>query len=63
MTEEEKGKLKPCPLCGSLAYLTTDSETETLYGVNCIMCACNLRPEFKHGYEAIEAWNRRADNE
>jgi Lar family restriction alleviation protein len=67
-------KLKPCPFCGGDAVLYNQSSKYTdrnSYLVNCSNCSCRTR-EFAY-YEikarreteqkAIEAWNRRVDND
>lgn len=52
-------ELEACPFCGGMAYLITDPETETKYGVKCFNCDCEIPPENKTREEAIEKWNRR----
>lgn len=58
-------ELKPCPFCGGEAeikadYLQTFFENPT-YVVGCFNCCIAERSYFKN--TAIEAWNRRADDE
>lgn len=62
-----ENKLKPCPFCGGKAKLR-----ETTYGNNCdayvVWCGnrdCEVSPTTKYRRwrkEAIEAWNRRAED-
>lgn len=63
-------KLKPCPFCGSKAELRelTYQDT-TLFGIFCVE---DLKPKNQHGHfidnyaskqEAIDTWNRRADDD
>ena len=56
-------KLLPCPFCGGDAYLVTDDETASLYGVQCFRCDAGIPSEKKTVKEAVEAWNRRASDE
>lgn len=59
-------QLKPCPFCGEEAQIFTDDEMGYLgnaqYLVRCGNCLCGTghynNPEY-----AIEAWNKRANNE
>lgn len=75
MTHTDKGLL-PCPFCGGVAGIntcrTSDREflrmngwdSDTGYGVNCIVCGVNNRGiayGFRTKEQAVEAWNRRAD--
>ncbi len=63
--------LKPCPFCGSESEvrMMTLHSGEKLYGV---FCKEDLAAEIQHGHfidnfatksEAIESWNRRANDE
>lgn len=56
-------KLKCCPFCGGNAVTIVDDETETLFGVKCFHCGGCIDAEKETLDEAIEAWNRRANNE
>ena len=58
-------KLKPCPFCGGEATLIDDGFGR--YFVECSMSdgICKVIPRtwsYDTKEEAIEAWNRRADN-
>lgn len=63
-------KLKPCPFCGGEAELTYTSDNshkpfvQCKYGVflkpKCVACQYPWRHDSEE--EAIEAWNRRADD-
>ncbi len=58
-------EFKPCPFCGSKA--TLHERTNGKFYVDCAMQLgfCAVMPstwEYKTEEEAIEAWNRRADN-
>lgn len=54
-------ELKPCPFCGGEVKICFDFRYE-VYEVNC--CRCNGTYTHWHGVvdEAIEAWNRRAND-
>lgn len=64
-------KLKPCPFCGGKAVIgQTKKSLKAQYSVSCINSQCianRLGNPFVMHYlsttEAIEAWNRRADND
>lgn len=57
-------KLKPCPFCGSKRAVTiVDDETEERFGVKCFDCGGCIYPEKMTLEKAIEAWNRRAEDE
>lgn len=67
MTEE----LKPCPFCGKAAILEHErqcvgyADDFTGFSMHCSNPACIGRDMFtvyKTSYEAIEAWNRRAQS-
>ena len=58
-------ELKPCPFCGGEAETKrhkffVGSDT---YGVVCTKCEARTSQFFDTQAEAIEAWNRRADDE
>lgn len=60
-------ELKPCPFCGCTrieVYPNPNNELRYYgieqYKVSCVNCAAQLYRGEKE--EAIEAWNRRADN-
>lgn len=59
-------ELKPCPFCGEPATQIYNLENNSYkYGCCTIRCMGNaLRRvmDFNTDAEAIEAWNRRADN-
>ena len=66
----EKLELKPCPFCGCDAYLreTFDNWHRILTYVECYDCSArgtayiaHSRGEMKH--IAIDAWNRRANDD
>lgn len=55
-------ELKPCPFCGNeKIYICTDDETEEFFGVMCTVCGGSIYPDKETEEEAIEAWNRRAN--
>ena len=55
-------KLKPCPFCGSVAPLLFAPEH---YGApRVVMCDCGAQGALSYSKkEAIDAWNRRTNNE
>lgn len=55
--------LKPCPFCGGEAevFRGTTYGFHYLYEPRCIKCECALGV-YETEEQAIEAWNRRADN-
>ena len=53
-------KLKPCPFCGSEATLYEYRWWGISYGVECTKCDAILEG-YSTKEEAIEAWNRRAN--
>ena len=56
-------KLKPCPFCGSKPYIRSHpvAQKQKQWAVQ---CQCGARFFFvNRRYKAIEAWNRRVDNE
>jgi Lar family restriction alleviation protein len=52
-------ELKPCPFCGGEAHLHIHDR----YGVECDVCGMGLGCIMPTKEQAIEAWNRRADND
>lgn len=56
-------KLKPCPFCGGTAGTIGDSvvEEDPAFWVRCWECGAETSV-YNTKEEAIEAWNRRADN-
>lgn len=61
--------LKPCPFCGGaptqIFSINPETDGRYIYGCCTIGCMGNAlrgRGGFKTDKEAIEAWNRRADN-
>lgn len=63
-------ELKPCPFCGGEAVIHTCCELENdnlafvykdKFVIHCFECHITTLP-FETKEEAIEAWNRRADN-
>ena len=60
-------QLKPCPFCGGEAVMetfTTSFEKHPRYRVRCTEKGCRVALDWDwfEGKEALEAWNRRADN-
>lgn len=62
-------ELKPCPFCGGEAEVVINkSKQGQTANIHCTHCSCRktlLRHPNYEGIiekEAIEAWNRRADN-
>ena len=56
-------KLKPCPFCGSVDVKVHNPYfTDNYYMVQCYGCNCNTAL-YKTVNQAVEAWNRRAENE
>ena len=59
-----RGKLKPCPFCGSEAHLMgSGKDDESLFDVICLNRKCTLRAgtqiSFFTADSAISAWNNR----
>ena len=55
-------ELKPCPFCGGEAHVVETIHGKTLPWVRCKDCGMET-PMLDTEEEAIEAWNRRVDNE
>ena len=56
-------ELKPCPFCGEKATIYQDLECGGYYRVGCLYCDMYVNtPIFDNPEEAIEMWNRRAEN-
>lgn len=59
-------KLKPCPFCGSNKCNVIEHAFHNLsstYGVKCWNCKAESWQFFDTKEEAIEAWNRRVNDE
>ena len=55
--------LKPCPFCGDYPELYSKFTKDNKYKF-AIICGCGCRlGEFTHDQLAIDAWNRRAEDE
>lgn len=60
--------LKPCPFCGEKADLICvpsyfkQGLSSTGWLVKCLSCYVHQMP-YRSDHDAIEAWNRRANNE
>ncbi len=60
-------KLKPCPFCGGKGVLNNE-ENRIVSFVKCVQCGAEsglvrVSAEYCADDKAIEAWNRRAENE
>ncbi len=60
-------KLKPCPFCGRKAELVRMEygSGSVYFGITCENWRCavaSVVPNFSYEEEAIEAWNRRAED-
>ena len=57
--------LKPCPFCRGEAFMVehTFYELRPTYGVYCRNCGAKTKQFYKTEEKAIEAWNRRANND
>ena len=56
-------ELKPCPFCGGKAYLDLYILPKYEYVIRCNVCSLEFGLYLgRNKEEAIEAWNRRADN-
>ena len=61
-----KNELKPCPFCGSddIDYGIMSGTMKGFDYIQCQNCGAEVRSINNGKYiEAIEAWNRRADND
>lgn len=61
-----KNELKPCPFCGSddIDYGIMSGTMKGFDYIQCQNCGAEIRSINNGKYiEAIEAWNRRADND
>ena len=54
-------ELKPCPFCGGKAEMLNYSDNEWL--VHCTVCDGMVERWRETEHEAIEQWNRRANDE
>lgn len=52
-------ELKTCPFCGSKAEIY--QHYDSLWTVECVVCFAATWPR-KNKEDAVEAWNRRANN-
>lgn len=57
-------ELKPCPVCGLKAVLVESVNTQRFH-VECTNATCSryMTPWFPTKREAVEAWNRRVNND
>lgn len=56
-------ELKPCPFCGGKAHVEKNFDETYRFYHTCKNTQINIyKTGFKTRKEAIEAWNRRADN-
>lgn len=58
-------ELKPCPFCGNekVSVAThTPAKSRPYFTVHCYKCGCSKFTHHKSEIEAIEAWNRRAED-
>lgn len=57
---------KPCPFCGSKAEIVRVhqpwSDTQPRFFATCLVCGAEMARNSRTIGEAIQAWNRRADN-
>lgn len=56
-----ENELKPCPFCGGKAQVVFDSETETLFIIQCTECKAQTAGS-EYLYSAEYDWNRRVEN-
>ena len=58
-------ELKPCPFCGSqpITFNTGNAYPEIYYRVICPNNCCMQSKLYDSLADAIEAWNRRANND
>ena len=61
-----KTELKPCPFCGGEAEEKSQTaslfNTRNVWYIRCKSCHSTGEPKW-HPKQAIEAWNRRAEDE
>lgn len=67
---DQKTELKPCPFCGAEAVINTIEPHSHIFApmpdyeggtfIECTGCTCVISGGTRQ--EAVEAWNRRADN-
>ena len=56
-------ELKPCPFCGGKAYISRFMQPHEEWRVMCLACSARFgRYAGLNRKEAIEAWNRRAED-
>ena len=55
-------ELKPCPFCRGEAVIKPVFDLN-VYFVHCKNCACSLARFYGDKCDAIEEWNRRANDE
>lgn len=61
----DRKKLKPCPFCGGEAFVFSRQPLfgkEYIYAAICLECCASSKRVRTPG-EAIEAWERRADDD
>lgn len=59
-------ELKPCPFCGGEARVIPQpnyTDNRCKYFVTCTNCGIETPRTARTGEKAIEAWNRRVDND
>lgn len=62
---EGMNELKPCPFCGGEGCVQEHvfSGYTSTFGVVCLDCCCETRQFYDSKEDAIEAWNRRVNDE
>jgi Lar family restriction alleviation protein len=55
-------ELKPCPFCGGRAETDYGYYDYNWHGVHCVDCGAYVCTAEDGSQEAIEAWNRRAED-
>ena len=55
-------ELKPCPFCGGEAVINPVFDLH-VYFVHCKNCDCAIGRFYRDKCDAIEAWNRRVNDE
>ena len=56
-------ELKPCPFCGGRAFIDRFMQPKEEYRIMCTNCSARFgRYAGLNKKEAIEAWNRRAED-